>query len=417
MKDSSRRLRGIIFNCAVFFVVVISASYLIWALRPLILPIVLGILLAYLFRPLKTAFRYRWLPNSLRVAFLFLVLTGGILMGIKFIKDNIPDDREKLEILVRTKYKFNEKFNKFMSIDPASGKGNAFYNLVARDLDPLRKSLNSYLDLSPDQQKAFLNQPDVPEKYYEYFLANTHQKVQSLPLTKGVASKAEGEDASLPVESDKSFLKTAMDILSIWFLMPVVFVCFLLDEGSIAQFFIGLIPNRYFELALTIREEVDGAIGKYLRGISMECGLVALSMAVGFFLIGFPLKMALLIGILSGTATAIPFLGPVVGLAFGLVYALIAEEIHPPIMFVNTDNFALAVIVVNVVVMALDNLVFQPVVLGGAVNLHPLVVILGIMGASILFGMSGVLLAIPAIVVVKVVTQHTFRGLKDYRII
>jgi len=69
------------------------------------------------------------------------------------------------------------------------------------------------------------------------------------------------------------------------------------------------------------------------------------------------------------------------------------------------------------IVLCLDNIVFQPIVLGGAVNLHPLVVIVGIMGASMLFGMAGVLLAIPTIVVLKVVIQHTFRGLKDYRII
>jgi predicted PurR-regulated permease PerM len=96
---------------------------------------------------------------------------------------------------------------------------------------------------------------------------------------------------------------------------------------------------------------------------------------------------------------------------------LIAEDLNPLIPFVNIDNAAIAVIIVNIVVHLLDNMLFQPVVLGGAVNLHPLVIIIGLLAGSMLFGAAGVVLAIPTIVVLKVVSENTFRGLKDYRII
>ena len=309
-----------------------------------------------------------------------------------------------------------------MAINLKTGKGNAFYNLIAQDINPLRLSFNNYLDLSPEQTDIFLKfkhgvdgvEP-VSEIYYQYFLANT-KKSRAPAEAKTTASKARSNTGE-EINQDASFLKILMDIFSIWFLLPIIFVFFLIDDGSIERFFIRLVPNRYFELALNLHEEVDDAIGKYLRGISLECALVALSMVVGLFAIGISIKMSLLIGILSGLATAIPFLGPVVGLTLALVYVLIAEELHPLLPLITMDNSPIAVVIVNVVVMALDNVVFQPIVLGGAVNLHPLVVILGIMGGSMLFGAAGVLLAIPAIVVLKVVTQHTFRGLKDYRII
>ena len=80
-RDSGRRFRRIFVNTLASLIFVAVAIYLAWELRPLILPVILGILLAYLFRPLKTAFRYRWLPNGIRVAFLFLVLTGSLLSG------------------------------------------------------------------------------------------------------------------------------------------------------------------------------------------------------------------------------------------------------------------------------------------------------------------------------------------------
>lgn len=421
MRDFERRRRAIIVNTLTALAAVGAFVYALWALRPLILPFILGVLLAYLFRPLKTAFKYRWLPDSLRIMLLFSFLTGGLLGGIKFVKDNIPNEKEKLEILVRMKYKFNEKFDKMMGIDPKTGKGNGLYNLIAQDINPLRTSLNSYLELSLEEKEAFVNYyrgvegfEPVPEKYYQYYLASIKESRSMAAVATRIATAKSKTDKT---GDEQSFLKMLMGVVSIWFLLPIVFVFFLFDEGSIDQFFIRLVPNRYFELALTVQEEVDSAIGKYLRGISMECGLVGLTMATGLFVVGVSVKMSLLIGILAGLATAIPFLGPVVGLSFGLTYALIVEEIHPFLPFVNLDNFPLVVLVVNAIVMILDNLVYQPVVLGGAVNLHPLVVILGIMAASMLFGMPGVLLAIPTIVVMKVIIQHTFRGLKDYRII
>ena len=62
----------------------------------------------------------------------------------------------------------------------------------------------------------------------------------------------------------------------------------------------------------------------------------------------------------------------------------------------------------------LKNIFFEPFVLGGAVKLHPLVVVIGIVGGGILFDLAGVLLAIPAITIFKVSISSTARQLKAY---
>lgn len=419
-KDPGRRVRGIIFSTITIVAGLSLLVYLIWQLRPLILPIIIGILLAYLFRPLKTAFKYKWLPNGVRIALLLSLVTGALLGTVKFIKASLPNEKEKLELLVRMKYKFNERFEKMMGLDPMSGKGNGLYNLIGTDINPIRESLNHALDLKPEQVEQFMRYrhgadgfEPVPEKYYQYFLVNSNrEEIAEAQAKSGMDAPA----AAAPAEK-KSLVKTLIGVLSMWVLMPVVFIFFLLDEGAISQFFVRMVPNRYFELALTVLEEVDNAIGKYLRGLSMECGLVAVTMSLGLLVVGFPLQIAAMIAILAGIATSIPLVGPVVGFSLGLTYALIAESINPLLPFIDMENLFAAVLVVNAIVMALDNTVFQPIVLGSAVNLHPLVVILGIMSASMMFGPAGVLLAIPTIVVAKAVIQHTFRGLKDYRII
>lgn len=422
MKEIHRRNRGILIYTLTAIVAVSLGVFLIWSLRPLIMPVTIGILLAYLFRPLKTLFKYRWLPEAIRYTIIFSIITGTLLLGFKFVQNNIPNAKENLELRVRLKYKFNEKFEKMMGLNNGNIKGNTFYNLIAQDINPIRTSLNKYLDLSPDEAEAFLNfrrgvegYEAVSDTYYQYFLENT--KKSPVVAEKKDEAVAAVTNITSSNSHEPSVLVYILSTLSVWLLMPIVFIFFLMDDGTIDQYFIKLVPNRYFELALTLQEEVDGAIGKYLRGISMECALVAISMVICLYIIGISFKVSLIIGALTGVATVIPFLGTAVGLVSGIVFVLIAEELHPLIPFVDIDNAAIAVIVVNIVVHLLDNMVFQPVVLGGAVNLHPLVIIIGLLAGSMLFGAAGVVLAIPTIVVLKVVSENTFRGLKDYRII
>ena len=70
------------------------------------------------------------------------------------------------------------------------------------------------------------------------------------------------------------------------------------------------------------------------------------------------------------------------------------------------------VVVAVVLAQLLDNVVLEPVVLGSVVKLHPLVVVIGVVGGAILFGTVGMLLAIPALAVFKVFVISTARQLK-----
>ncbi len=65
----------------------------------------------------------------------------------------------------------------------------------------------------------------------------------------------------------------------------------------------------------------------------------------------------------------------------------------------------------------LDNAIFQPVLVGKAVNLHPLAIVLGVAAGGVGFGVVGVLLAIPALVIIKTGLETLFSGLRDYRLI
>ena len=75
-------------------------------------------------------------------------------------------------------------------------------------------------------------------------------------------------------------------------LAPLIFIFLGFDNGQIRRFFISLVPNRYFELSLTVLDRLDNAIGRYLRGTLLECFLVGLTLVLGLILLGIPISIA-----------------------------------------------------------------------------------------------------------------------------
>ncbi len=428
LKKKERDRRNILVYGVFSVLFLVVFVFLFWSLRSLILPSIIGGVLAYLFRPVVNIVQVSWLPHAPKVVILFCLIILGLVMGTRKIKSSLPSEKDQLELLVRIKYKLNEKYISYMGLKENPDKGNFLYELLKEDITPMKDQAFEVLALSDEQVEKLLKYKDGHKGttfnpiYFGYFLENQKLLAQNKLKLKleEKAAKAEAKEVKEEVVENSQnthFLAKVLNTLSTWFIMPFVFIFLLFDTGEINKFFIRLVPNRYFELSLTVLNEVDTAIGKYLRGTLMECFLVGLSLSVGLILIGLELNVAIVIGCVAGITNAIPFLGPAIGLVVSLCYALITENIDPYLPFITTDNLIMAVFAVVAVAQILDNSVFQPIVLGSAVNLHPLVVIVGVMGGSIIFGFSGMLLAIPTIVIIKVIVETLFQELKAYKLI
>lgn len=428
VKERERKHRRKIFHLAFSAFALISTGLLVWKLHSLILPIIVGALLAFLFRPVKERFKVPWLHHELQVLCSFAAIGLVLFFGFNNVRKHIPDERQKLELKVRLKYKLNEKFQQVVGGKSADGQKNMLAPLIAKEAGPLMDQINHVLDLDQTEQDLFIKyrdgfngEPPIETKFVEYFMANqttsTYTKDAERAPSATQAAAAPGQVATGTkgeVASDSHKLK---EELSIWVLCPLIFIFLGFDNGQMRRYFIGLVPNRYFELSLTVLDMLDDAIGKYLRGTLMECFLVGLTLALGMILLGIPISVAVAIGVVSGLVNAIPFLGTVIGLIIGLGYALIAENVTPLIPGLNPDDLAIYVIVLVGIAHVLDNVVFQPFVLGSAVNVHPLVVMVAIISGSLLMGLWGMLFAIPTVVVVKTAVETLFKELKDYRII
>ena len=415
--DKERKARRRVFHLIFAILVLISGGFLIWKLSSLVVPIIVGALLAFLFRPVKERFKIPLLPHELQVLCSFAVIGLVLFFAFDTVRKYIPDDKQQLEYRVRLKYKLNEKYQQLVTKSP-EGKPSMLVSFIQKQTDPLMDKVNQLLELDPKEKQQFLHDRGghfgEDNKILGYFEANRSTRNYAAPEQAPAVAPTATATIATPVQPAASGEGSSWEP---WILAPLIFIFLGFDNGQIRRYFIGLVPNRYFELSLTLLDRLDNAIGKYLRGTLMECALVGLTLCLGLVLLGTPVGIATTIGLVCGLVNAIPMLGTIIALVICLSYALIAENLEPLIPGLDPNNLPLYVIILVGITHVLDDVVFQPFVLGSAVSIHPLVVIVAIIGGSLIMGLWGMLFAIPTVVVVKTAVETLFKELKDYRIV
>jgi len=407
--------------------VALGAS-LVWGLRSLIVPVVVGGLLAYICRPLAARLERFRVPRGLAIGLLLLVFGLAALFIVNGIRAVIPTDTGLLELRSRAFYAFNQRYQALMGLDRSLTRGNQLYRWLHSDLDPVVDRVNQLLALTPEERAQVVASrprgadaaPAGSDRLAHYDRANVETlKTRARTALPEPARKSAAGPPGAPAPESLSPTPLAAlgDILSTWLVAPLVFLFLLWDTGEIKRGLLRAVPNRLFEPALIVLADLDRALGNYVRGLFLECCLLGLTVGLFLTLIGVPLQWTVGIGIFTGASNVVPYLGSAVALLSGLAYALLAEDIRPLVPMVSPENFVIWVIVAVVLAELVKNVVYDPVVFGGVVKLHPLVMVIGVLGGAILFGPVGILLAIPTIAVGKVFISSTARQLKAYGLI
>jgi predicted PurR-regulated permease PerM len=293
-KERERRVRRKVFYRTFAALALICGGFLLWKLSILILPIIVGGLLAFVFRPVKDRFRSRWLPHELQVLCSFAAIGIVLFFAFSTLRKHIPDEEQKLEFKVRLQYKLNERYRQLVAKSP-EGKSNAVAALLDKEVGPLMDKINQVLALNPEERNLFLKyaagyngKPPIQSKFVDYFRANQNTREYVIPEeTPSGAMSPTAPAASAPSQTQGAPEGTSLESkFSAWILAPLIFLLLGFDNGQIRRFFISLVPNRYFELSLTVLDELDDAIGRYLRGTLLECFLVGLALTLGLVLLG-----------------------------------------------------------------------------------------------------------------------------------
>jgi predicted PurR-regulated permease PerM len=407
----------------------VLAAYLVWALRSLIVPVSVGGLLAYICRPLVGRLE-RWrMPRGLAIGLLLVVLGVVALVGLNSIRAAIPSEAALLELRVRALYALHQRYQALMGLDPSWSRGNRLYGLTHRDLDPVIDRVSDALALTPDERAEFVASREHgadttaarSSRLLDYERANA-QVLQMRARRSGPGRPAPvPSGGSPPGPEDASGAESGAaslgNILSSWAIAPLIFLFLLSDTGRLKRGLLAAVPNRLFEPALAVLDDVDRALGNYVRGIFLECCALGLTV-IGFTaIVGVPPRWAIAIGIFTGASNVIPYMGFAAALLGGLAYALLAEDTRPLLPLVTPDTFVIWVVAAVVLAELLKNALYEPIILGRTVRLHPLAVVTGVVGGAMLFGPPGMFLAIPTITIVTVLVASSARHLKAFGLV
>lgn len=187
-----------------------------------------------------------------------------------------------------------------------------------------------------------------------------------------------------------------MSLLGLISLIPVVTFYLLLDWNKIVTQTKELIPRHIEPTATRLITECDNVLSAFLRGQLVVMLLLGLIYAIGLQIIG--LKLGIIIGLLAGLASIIPYFGFIVGIISASVTGLFQYNMSLEPLFAIWLVFAIGQI--------LEGWVLQPYLLGDKIGLPPVGVIFAVMAGGQLFGFVGMLLALPVAAIIIVLLQH-----------
>lgn len=178
-------------------------------------------------------------------------------------------------------------------------------------------------------------------------------------------------------------------------LAPVVTFYLLRDWDDLVAWVRDAIPRRALPKVTQLASETDQVLGAFIRGQLLVMAALAALYSIGLGLAG--LKLALVIGVVAGLVSFVPYLGFIVG----IVSASLA-------MVVQTQEFLPLVWVALVfgIGQVIESAVLTPNLVGDKIGLHPVAVIFAVMAGGQLFGFIGVLMALPVAAVLAVLMRH-----------
>ncbi len=203
---------------------------------------------------------------------------------------------------------------------------------------------------------------------------------------------------------------TLGNLLIAFFAISFITFFFLKDSTLFSDGILMFVPDKYMSEAKHVMHSIRHLLTRYLVGIFIEVLLVMSLITFGLWLVGIELNHALICGLFAGIFNVIPYVGPWIGAAFGVIIAfatnidLVFESQLLPLL-----GFT---VLIYIITQTLDNILFQPLIYSSSVNAHPLEIFLVILMAAGVAGIGGMILAIPAYTIVRVIAKEFFSGFK-----
>ncbi|HEY3598750.1 MAG TPA: AI-2E family transporter [Paraburkholderia sp.] len=329
----------------IWFAIALALGILLWLLSPVLTPFLLGAILAYILQPGVAWLTRRRVPRTLAallmMLFFALLVTVLVLLILVVVQKEVPQLRQQVPGLF-------SHVNHWM-------QPKLVYLGLAGSLD-----FASIRDLVTNQ------------------LEGSAQTVAAYAWT-----------------SIRTSSNVMIDLVGNVIMVPLVLFYLLYDWNAMLGRLKRFIPRRWLVKTTQLAHDMDQMLSQYLRGQLLVMGVLAVYYSVALWAAGF--EIALPVGIFTGLAVFLPY----IGFATGLVLALTAALLQ----FGTWYGFG-AVAVVYGVGQILESFILTPRLVGERIGLHPLAVIFALLAFGQLFGFFGVLLALPVSAILSVALRE-----------
>lgn len=198
-------------------------------------------------------------------------------------------------------------------------------------------------------------------------------------------------------------------------LFAVVFISFffLKDSNLFERIIYALVPDRIEQTMHATLNDIKQLLSRYFVGLLLEMIGVALIDFLGLWLIArLDFSYAIGIAFIAGLLNVIPYVGPLMGEAIGVILGIVLKVGVGAGLDVNVWIFALIILAIMLTAQLIDNFIYQPVIYSTSIKAHPLEIFIVLLMAGHIGGTVGMLVAIPAYTVVRVIALRFFHRFK-----
>ena len=241
--------------------------------------------------------------------------------------------------------------------------------------------------------------PSITEKITD-FINSTFDKIDSdafnieaikTNILDAITNYGTSISSNLPT-TIVSIMSNLVSGLGTIFFGLIIGLYMLFDFDNVTNLLLKVIPVKHQVEVASLVEKIGSEVRKCVNGTLLVACMVFVCDTIGFSIIG--LKSALLFGLFCGITDLIPYIGPYLGTVVATVVGLTQSPL-----------IGLGVFIIACVVQLIESYVLQPIVMSKATNLHPVVIICGLLIFGHFFGIVGMILASPIMSVIKVIFE------------
>ena len=253
---------------------------------------------------------------------------------------------------------------------------------------------------------------DAPiNKIENLFRAFNKDITEELSIKEYIVGKVSGV---LNVKMIQNFIGSLAGILGnlIIAVFSITFITFffLKDQHLFFESILMWVPDKYVDNVTRALYSIKRLLTRYFIGIVIQSTCIMILITIGMTIAGIEPQQALVMGLILGILNVIPYVGPWLGLVIAIIMGVASH--------MNQDFTTVVIplitymIIVEAIVHAIDNIIFQPVIFSNSVKAHPLEIFVVVLAAGYAAGIPGMIFGIPAYTVMRVFAREFFYNFK-----